>query len=61
MEEVAQRSCQCPIPESIQGQTGWGFQQPGLMETVPAHGRELELDDLPSPSQPKLFFQSVIL
>lgn len=36
MEEVAQRSCQCPIPESIQGQTGWGFQQPGLMETVPA-------------------------
>lgn len=24
-EEVAQRSCQCPIPESTQGQTGSGF------------------------------------
>ena len=23
----------------VQGQAGWGFEQPGLMEGVPAHGR----------------------
>jgi len=36
---VAQRSCGCPCPGSIQGQVGWGFEQPGLVEGVPAHGR----------------------
>ena len=30
----------------FQGQAGWGFEQPGLVEGVPAHGRDLELDDL---------------
>jgi len=36
---VAQRSCGCPIPGNVQGQVGWGFEQPGLMEGVPTHGR----------------------
>jgi len=31
----------CPIPGSVQGQVGWGFEQPGLVEDVPAHGREV--------------------
>jgi len=30
-----------PIPESVQGQAGWGFEQPGLVEGVPAHSREV--------------------
>ena len=29
----------CPIPGSVQGQAGWGFEQPGLVEGVPAYGR----------------------
>ena len=37
LEQVAQRSCGCPFPASVQGQEGWGFQQPGLVEVVPAH------------------------
>jgi len=39
VELVAQRSCGCPLPGSVQGQVGWGFEQPGLVEDVPAHGR----------------------
>ena len=38
LEQVAQRGCGCPIPGSVQGQAGWGFEQPGLVEGVPAHG-----------------------
>jgi len=34
-----QRSCGCPLPGSVQAQAGWGFEQPGLAEDVPAHGR----------------------
>ena len=30
----------------VQGQVGQGFEQPGLVECVPAHGRGLEQDDL---------------
>ena len=30
----------------VQGQAGWGFEQPGLVEGVPAHGKGSELDDL---------------
>ena len=30
----------------VKGQVGWGFEQPGLVEGVPAHGRGLELGDL---------------
>ena len=39
LAQVAQRGCGCPIPGSVQGQVGWGFEQPGLVEGVPAHGR----------------------
>jgi len=39
LEQVAQRSCGCPLPGSVQGQVGWGFEQPGLVQGVPAHGR----------------------
>ena len=39
LEQVAQRDCGSPIPGSVQGQAGWGFEQPGLAEGVPAHGR----------------------
>ena len=39
MEQVAQRSCGCPLPGSVHGQVGRGFEQPGLVEGVPAHGR----------------------
>jgi len=39
LEQVAQRSCVCPLPGSVQGQAGCGFEQPGLVEDVPAHGR----------------------
>jgi len=38
-EQVAQRSCGCPLPGSVQGQVGWSFEQPGLVEDVPAHSR----------------------
>ena len=38
LAQVAQRSCGCPIPGSVQGQVGQGL-LPGLMEGVPAHGR----------------------
>ncbi|KAK4811000.1 hypothetical protein QYF61_014472, partial [Mycteria americana] len=30
LEKVAQRSCECPIIGSVQGQVGWGFEQPDL-------------------------------
>jgi len=30
LERVAQGVCGCPFPGSIQGQAGWGFEQPGL-------------------------------
>ncbi|GAB0188666.1 hypothetical protein GRJ2_001331900 [Grus japonensis] len=39
LEQVAQRSCGCPMPGNVQGQVGWGFGQRGLVEGVPAHGR----------------------
>jgi len=29
----------CPLPGSVQGQVGWGFEQPGLVEGVIVHGR----------------------
>jgi len=39
LEQVAQRSCGCPLPGSVQGQVGWSSEQSGLVEDVPAHGR----------------------
>jgi len=46
----------CPLPGSIQGQAGWGCEQPGLQGGVPAYSRGLELDDLKGPFQPKVTF-----
>ena len=44
-----------------QGQAGWGFEQPGMVGGVPAHGGELELDDLQGPFQPKPLYGPVFL
>lgn len=52
---VSQRSGWFPI----QGQAGWVFEQPGVVEGVPA-GR-LELYDLQGSSQPKPFYDCIIL
>jgi len=30
---------ECPLPGNVQGQVGRGFEQPVLVEGVPAHGR----------------------
>jgi len=38
LEQVAQSSCGCPLPGSVQGQIGWRSEQPGLADDVPAHG-----------------------
>jgi len=38
-EALAQGSCGCPLPGSVQYEVGWGFEQPGLVEGVPAYGR----------------------
>lgn len=46
----------CPIPGG-----GWGPGQPGLVLGSPAHSRDLELDDLLGPFQPKPFHDSMIL
>jgi len=40
--QVVQRSCGCSLPGRVQGQAGQGFEQPGLVEGVPAHGRGVE-------------------
>jgi len=37
LEQVSQRSCGCPLPGSV----GRGFEQPGLVGGVPAHGRRV--------------------
>ena len=39
MRQVSQRSGGCPVPGSVQGQVGQGFDQLDLVEGVPAHGR----------------------
>ena len=41
LKRVAQRGCWCPLPGSIQGQAGQGFEQPHLEEGVPAYSREV--------------------
>lgn len=28
-----------PLPGSVQGRVGWGFEQPGVLESVHGHGR----------------------
>jgi len=39
LDEVAQRSCGCPLPGSIQGQVGCISEQRGLVESLPVRGR----------------------
>jgi len=46
LEQVAQRAGRCPIPKNIPGQVGQGFQQPTLVEDVPAHCRGVGLHGL---------------
>jgi len=41
MASRAQSSCGCPLPGSVQGQVGWSSEQPGLVEDVPAHDRQV--------------------
>jgi len=53
LAQVAQRSCGCPIAGRVQGQVGRGFEHPGLVEAVPAHGRGLDWTALEGPFQPK--------
>ena len=43
LEQVALESCGFPIPGSVQGQVGWGFEQLGLEGGIPAHGRGFEV------------------
>ena len=47
------RGCGYSLPGDVHGQPGWDCEQPG---GVPAYRRELELDDLKGPLQPKLFY-----
>jgi len=46
LAQVAQRVGRCPIPGNIQGQVGWGSEQPDLVEDVSAHCRGTGVDDL---------------
>jgi len=39
LAHVSQSSYGCPLPGSAQGQVGWGFEKPGIVEDVLAHGR----------------------
>ena len=48
-----------PLSGNIQGQAGWGCEQPGLERGVPAYSRGLELHDLKGPFQPKPFYESI--
>jgi len=45
-EQATQKSCRCPFCGGVQGQVGWGFGKFGLVGGIPAHSRELELDDV---------------
>jgi len=43
---LAQRGGRGSIPGNIQGQVGWGSEQPDLVEDVPAYCRGGGVDDL---------------
>jgi len=45
-KQAAQRGGGCPIPGDIQGQAGWGSEEPDLAVDVPVHCRVAELDGL---------------
>jgi len=42
LQLVAEKGCGCPIPGGIQGHTGCGSGQPGLVVVDPAHNRGVE-------------------
>ena len=46
LAQIDQRGSGGPIPRNIQGQVGWGSEQPGLVEDTSAHCRGVGLDDL---------------
>ena len=46
LEQVSQRSCGCPLPGSVPGQVGRGFEQPGLEESITDHSRSVALGGL---------------
>lgn len=46
LQEAAQKSCGCLIPDRIQGPAKRGSELPGLAEDILAHNRGLELDGL---------------
>lgn len=39
--EFAQGNSGCRVAGSVLGKVGWGFEHPGPMEGVAAHGREI--------------------
>jgi len=45
-KQVAQRSGRCVVPGSIQGQVGWGSEQPDIVEDIPTCFRGGGLDHL---------------
>ena len=53
------RGCGCCLRGGIQGQAGWGFEQPGPEEDVPAYSKGLKLGDPKGAFQPKPFFDSL--
>jgi len=60
LAHVVQRGGRCPNPGNIQGRVGWRSGQPDLVEDVPAHCREVGLDDLLR-SLPTQTIHSIIL
>jgi len=46
VERIAWRGSGGPVPGNIQGQVGWGSEQPDLVGDVPAHCRGAGLADL---------------
>jgi len=46
LAQVAHRGCRRCIPGNIQGQVGWGSEQPGVVEDVLARCRGIGLGDL---------------
>lgn len=46
MEQIAQIDGRCLIPGKSQGQIGWSFEKPVVMEGIPPHCRSVEVDEL---------------
>jgi len=44
--EKGDKWCPSGVPENIQGQVGWGYEQPDLVVDVPARCTGIGLDDL---------------